>query len=201
MIRLYDFLVSGNSYKVRLLLNHLDIAFERIEVDIDAGQTRTPEFLAINPNGKIPALLLDDGQVLVESNAILFYFGDGTAYLPVGRLDRARTLQWMFFEQYSHEPYIAVSRFVLNHLEATEENLSRVAGLRERGDAALKVMEDHLAGNDFMVAGAYSLADISLYAYTHVAEEGEFALEPYPAIRRWIDRVANQPGHIPITLA
>lgn len=198
-MRLYDFLSSGNGYKVRLALNQLGIAFERIEVDILAGETRQPGFLAKNPNGRIPLLELPDGSFLAESNAILFYLADGTALLPGDRLERARVLQWMCFEQYSHEPNVATSRFWLHHLELTPERRAALAEKHRLGCAALAVMEQHLATRTFFVGERYTIADIALYAYTHVADEGGFDLAPYPALRAWLARVAAQPGHVPIT--
>ncbi len=198
-MRLYDYLSSGNGYKVRLLLTQLGIPFERIELDIDKGETRTPAFLAVNPNGRIPTLVFDDGQVLAESNAILFYLGEGTAFFPEGRMARAQVLQWMFFEQYSHEPYVAGSRFMLQHLEMTPARETLLAEKQEKGYAALGVMEQHLKTQDFFVGAACSIADIALYAYSHVADEGGFDLSDFPALRAWLMRVAAQPGHIPIT--
>jgi glutathione S-transferase len=198
MLRLYDYLESGNGYKVRLLLHQLGIPFERIELDILKGETRTPEFLAKNPNGRIPTLELEDGTFLPESNAILWYLAEGTPFLPEGRLPRAQALSWMCFEQYSHEPNIATLRF-WTHAGLLEQRAALVPGKREAGVAALGVMEGHLAGRRFFVAERYTIADIALYAYTHVAEEGGFPLAPYPAIRAWLARVAAQPRHIPIT--
>jgi glutathione S-transferase len=200
-MRLYDFLSSGNGYKVRLLLHQLGIPFERIEMDIVAGATRTPEFLAKNPNGRIPTLELPDGTFLAESNAILFYLADGTPLLPADRLPRAQVLQWMFFEQYSHEPNVATSRYWLHHLELTAERRAALAEKKRQGEAALQVMESHLATRTYFVGERYTIADIALYAYTHVADEGGFDLEPYPAVRAWLARVASQPGHVPITAA
>ncbi len=174
-----------------------------LDLDILAGETRTPEFLAINPNGKIPALQMDDGSVLAESNAILCYLAEGSPFLPVDRLERARVLQWMFFEQYSHEPNVAVARFMLLHPPAdglSESQQATLAAKQKQGHAALAVMERHLADHKFLVANRYTIADVALYAYTHVAEEGGIALQGYPAIRIWLDRVAAEPGHIPITL-
>ena len=199
MLRLYDYPDSGNGYKVRLLLNQLAIPFELIELDIMKGETRTPEFLARNPNGKIPVLELEDGTFLPESNAILFYLAEGTPLLPDGRLERARVLQWMFFEQYSHEPSIAVARFWLKHLEMTEERRAALIEKQEQGRVALRIMEQHLEDHGFFVEGRYSIADIALYAYTHVAGEGGFDLAGFPAISAWLDRVRAQTGHIPIT--
>lgn len=198
-MRLYDYLPSGNGYKVRLLLSQLGIPFERIELDILAGATRTPEYLARNPNGRIPLLETDEGIYLAESNAILFFLADGTPLLPDRSLDRARVLQWMFFEQYNHEPNIATSRHWIQHLELTDERRERLEEKHGLGHEALQVMEGRLAREDFFVARRYTIADIALYAYTHVAPEGGFDLEPYPAVRAWIERVAAQPGHIAIT--
>jgi len=198
MLKLYDFLESGNGYKVRLLLHQLGVAYERIEVDITRGATRTPEFLRMNRNGRIPLLVLEDGTCLPESDAILFYLAEGTPLLPADRLGRAQVLQWMFFEQYSHEPYIAVVRWWV-HTGVAAERRQEVEERRRRGYDALAVMEDHLARNDFFVADAYTIADIALYAYTHVAHEGGFDLAPYPAVRTWLERVREQPRHIPIT--
>jgi glutathione S-transferase len=198
MLRLYDYLESGNAYKVRLLLTQLGIPFERIEMDILKGATRTPEFLRKNPNGRIPCLELEDGTHLWESNAILFYLAEGTPFLPSERLERARALQWMFFEQYSHEPYVAVVRFWY-HAGMVEKNRAQLAEKVERGYAALLVMETHLAKHDFFVGGRYTIADVALYAYTHVAEEGRFELARFPAVGRWLERVCAQSRHIPIT--
>jgi len=198
MLRLYDYLESGNGYKVRLLLHQLGIPFERIELDILKGETRTPGFLARNPNGRIPTLELEDGTFLAESNAILWYLAEGTGYLPEERLPRAQVLQWMFFEQYSHEPNIATLRF-WTRAGFLAERSAFVPDKRKWGRAALDVMEGHLRDRRFFAAERYSIADIALYAYTHVADEGGFNLAPYPAIRAWLARVAGQPGHIPIT--
>ena len=201
MLRLYDYLDSGNGYKVRLLLRLLDIPFERVELDIMKGETRTPEFLAKNPNGKIPTLEWDDGRTLAESNAILFHLAEGTPYLPEDAWDRAKVLGWMFFEQHSHEPYIAVARFMLKHLEMTAEIEAQLPDKQARGYAALDVMEAHLKDRDYFVGESMSIADIALYAYTHVSGEGGFDLPRYPAVTAWCARVASQPGHVPITKA
>ena len=198
-MRLYDFLESGNGYKVRLVLHRLGVPFTRVELDIVAGATRTPEFLAKNPNGRIPTLELPDGTCLAESNAILFYLADGSPLLPDDRLERAQVLQWMFFEQYSHEPNIATSRFWLHHLELTPQRRAALAEKKRAGDAALGVMETHLATRAWFVGERCTIADIALYAYTHVADEGGFDLQPFPAVRAWLARVASQPGHVPIT--
>jgi glutathione S-transferase len=198
-MRLYDFLASGNGYKVRLMLALLGIPFERVELDIVAGATRTPGFLAKNLNGRIPLLELDDGRLLAESNAILFYLAEGTEYLPEERFARAQVLQWMFFEQYSHEPNVATVRFWLHHLEPTPERRAAIEEKRRLGYAALGVMESHLAERTFFVGERCSIADLALYAYTHVADEGGFDLAPYPAVRAWLARVAARPGHVLIT--
>ncbi len=199
MLRLYDYLDSGNGYKVRLLLNYLGEPFELIEKDIIAGETRTPEFLSKNPNGRIPVLETEDGAYLPESNAILFYLADGTRYLPDDRLARAQVLQWMFFEQYSHEPNIATSRFLLKHLDVDAARRTLLEQKKTAAHAALDVMEGHLTDRQWFVGEHATIADIALYAYTHVAGEGGFDLAAYPAVRAWLDRVAAQPGHITIT--
>jgi glutathione S-transferase len=198
VLRLYDYLPSGNGYKVRLLLHQLGIPFERVEMDILRGETLTPEFLAKNPNGRIPTLELEDGSHLAESNAILCYLADGTPFLPADRLERARVLQWMCFEQYSHEPNIATVRFWYQS-ELTDERRALLPAKRELGEAALRVMDGHLRTRRFFVGDAYTVADIALYAYTHVADEGGFDLAPHRAIRDWLERVRAQPGHVPIT--
>jgi glutathione S-transferase len=208
MLRLHDNASSGNAYKVRLLLTHLGIPFERIEYDTDHGATRTSEFLStINPNGRVPVLELEDGRCLPESNAILWYLAEGTPYLPGGnehgedgRWHRAQVLQWMFFEQYSHEPNIATVRAWITHgVAMTPERVAALPGKRKWGEAALAVMERHLSGCRFFVGERYTIADIALYAYTHVAHEGGFDLAPYPAVRAWLGRVAAEPRHVKIT--
>ncbi len=200
LLKLYDYLESGNGYKVRLLLTQLGVDFERVELDIMKGATRTPEFLRRNPNGRIPCLELEDGTHLWESNAIQFYLAEGTDFLPAGRLERAQALQWMFFEQYSHEPYIAVVRF-WHHAGIVDEKRDQLDEKMARGYAALGVMESHLRGHAFFVAERYSIADIALYASTHVAHEGGFELSKYPALRAWLERVRAEPRHVPITRA
>jgi glutathione S-transferase len=201
MIRLHDNLPSGNGYKARLLLAQLGIPFERVEYDIDQGETRTPGFLeTINSNGRVPVLETEDGEFLPESNAILFYLADGTSYLPDERFGRAMVLRWMFFEQYSHEPNIATPRFwITHHVEMTEERLAALETKRKLGYDALGVMERQLRSSEYFVGDRYSIADISLYAYTHVAHEGGFDLGRFPSINAWLGRVAAQPGHVPIT--
>jgi glutathione S-transferase len=199
MLTLYDFLPSGNGYKVRLLLSQLGIPFKLVEKNILKGETRSSEFLAINPDGRIPTLQFDDGRILAQSNAIAFYFAEGTQFLPADKFERAQVLQWMFFEQYSHEPHIAVARFWIHELHKREEWADRLKERWEKGYQALDIMERHLRDRRFFVGSAYSIADIALYAYTHVAEQGDFDLNRYPAIRGWLDRVADQPGHVLIT--
>ena len=180
-MKLYNVAYSGNSYKVRLLLAQLGIPCEIIEVDILKGESRTPEFLKLNPNGRTP-LLDDDGFILAESNAILAYLARGTRFLPNDRQHWALVFQWMFFEQYSHEPYIATSRFLLQHRPDSPERAAALELRRDGGCAALKVMEGHLTMNDFFV-GDYTIADIALFAYTHVSHEGNFPLDNFPKIR------------------
>jgi len=200
MIRLYDYLASGNGYKIRLLLTQLAIPFERIELNIKKGETRTPEFLRKFPNGRIPTVELNDGKLLFESNAIISYFAEGTPFLPADRFQRAQVLQWLFFEQYSHEPYIASVRYLLMNPDVQDPRRTILDTLmRPRGYDALGVMEGHLKSREWFVGERYSIADIALYAYTHVADEGGFDLAGYPAIRAWLERVKSQPRHIPIT--
>ena len=198
MLKLYDYLPSGNSYKVRLVLAQLGIPYERIDVDILKGQTRTPEFLAMNPNGRIPLLEIAPGNFLAESNAIMFYLAGGSALLPDDPLQQAQVLQWLFFEQYSHEPYIATPRFWIALLGKEQEYREELAKKRGPGYAALKVMDQHLGTRDFFVAGCYTIADIGLYAFTHVAPEGGFDLSAFPSILAWFGRVKAQPRHIGI---
>ncbi|URD48779.1 glutathione S-transferase family protein [Chroococcidiopsis sp. CCNUC1] len=199
MLKLYDFLPSGNGYKVRLLLTQLGIPFERVEINILKGESRTPEFLKKNTNGRIPVLQLESGDFLAESNAILFYFSEDTEFLPADKLLRARVLQWLFFEQYSHEPNIATPRFWITELGKADEYREAIEQKRQAGYAALGVMEQHLTQQKFFVGDRYSIADIGLFAYTHVADEGGFDLSRFPAIQAWIERVKAQPNYIPIT--
>lgn len=199
MYRLYEYPGSGNCYKITLLLGLLGKEFESVKVDIMTGGSRDPGFLSINPNGKVPVLEIAPGEYLPESNAALFYLAENTSFLPESRLSRARVLQWMFFEQYSHEPNIAVARFLIKFLGNPEKHRNRVEQCQKQGRLALTVMEDHLGERDFFVDDRYSIADIALYAYTHVADEGGFDLTPYPSIRCWLDRVATQAGHCQMT--
>jgi glutathione S-transferase len=195
-MHLFDNLDSGNGYKVRLLLAQLGQPYDWTNLDLDAGATRTPEFLRRNANGRIPTLELDDGTHLAESNAILFYLAEGSGFLPADRLGRAQVLQWMFFEQYSHEPFVATPRFIVRHLPAGHARYAELPERLAKGRAALAVMETHLAGRRFFVAEHYTIADIALYAYTHVAHEGGHDLAPYPSVRAWLGRVAAQPRYV-----
>jgi glutathione S-transferase len=197
LLRLYDFQESGNGFKVRLLLSHLGTPVERIEMNILEGETRTPEFLARNPNGRIPLLEFEDGRRLAESNAILYFLAQGTEYWPEDPFLRAQVLQWMCFEQYSHEPYIAVLRF-WTFAGQLDDYADEIPGRRKRGNDALDVMEEHLRESRFLVAARYSIADIAPYAYTHVAHEGGFDLSSRPHVGAWIDRVADRPGMLGI---
>ena len=188
--------ISGNCYKIQLACAQLGIDYEWHEVDIMAGETRTPDFLAMNANGKLPLLALADGRYLPESNAILAYLADGSALAGGDRFERASVLQWMFFEQYSHEPYIATARFVVRYLGNPPERQKDLERKRKGGYRALDVMEKHLSSHDFIANDAYSIADIALFAYTHVAPEGGYELAAYPKINGWLDRVRNTPGFV-----
>jgi glutathione S-transferase len=198
-VRLYNSAVSGNCYKVRLLFAHLGVEYETVELSVVDRSNRPDVLGGLNPALRVPTLVLDDGRPLGESNAILWYFGDGTDYVPTDKYERAQVLQWQFFEQYQHEPAIAVARFLIEYSELRREQYEdRLPQLLKNGYVALDAMERHLDGKSFLVGERYSIADISLYAYTHVADEGGFDLEPYPATRSWLERVASQPGHVPI---
>lgn len=199
MITVYGMKASGNCYKLQLLLSHLGREHRWVEVDSTRGETRTLEYLAKNPNGKVPLLELEDGRRLPESNAILCYLAENSDYLAADSWHRAQALQWLFFEQYSHEPYIAVARYVAKWLPAEHPRQAELPKLRERGYQALDVMEKHLASNAFFTDAGYSVADIALYAYTHEAPVGGFDLSAYPAIRSWLQRVEAQPGFVPQT--
>jgi glutathione S-transferase len=199
VVLLYNSAVSGNCYKVRLLLAHLGIGYERREVDVVDRSDRADVLGGLNPDLRVPTLVLDDGRPLAESGAILWYFGEGTRFVPDDRYDRAKVLQWMFFEQYTHEPAIAVVRFLVAYSGRAAENADLIERRTAAGYRALDAMEQHLAdGDPYIVGNALTLADIALYAYTHVAEEGGFELGGYPAIGAWLDRVAAEPGHVPI---
>jgi glutathione S-transferase len=197
-MRLFDDLDSGNGYKVRLLLAQLGLRYDWTELNVDTGATRTPEFLKRNLNGRIPTLELDDGTNLPESNAILWYLAEGSPFVPADRLGRAQVLQWMFFEQYSHEPYVATPRYIVKHLTPDHPRRAELPGRLAKGRAALGVMDQHLLSRRYFVAERYTIADIALYAYTHVAHEGGHDLAPYANVRSWLGRVAEQPNHVGI---
>jgi glutathione S-transferase len=198
-MRLYDSPESGNCYKVRLLLTRLGIPFERFELSVvDRSNREDVIGRAANPALRVPTLQLDDGRHLAESNAILWYLAEATHLVPEDAFERAQVLQWMFFEQYDHEPNLAVARFWLHVLGGAPEGASLEAK-QEGARRAILAMETHLADRAFLVGERFTIADIALYAYTHVADEGGVSLAPYPAVRAWIDRVAAQPGHIGIT--
>ncbi|MGO9821605.1 MAG: glutathione S-transferase family protein [Solirubrobacteraceae bacterium] len=194
---LYDSAVSGNCYKVRQLFAHLGIGYERREVDVIDRSGRLELLGALNPALRVPTLVFDDGRSMGESDAIMFYFAEGTPYLPEDRFERAQVLQWLFFEQYSHEPNIAVARFwVIAGITPSQDDAE---AKRRGGTAALRAMESQLAERDYLVGERYTIADIALYAYTHVAPEAGFELDAYPGITAWLERVAARPGHILIT--
>jgi len=198
MYRLYDYLPSGNGYKVRLVLKQLALQYELIELDVATGATRTADFLAKNPNGRIPLLEVPGKGFLPESHAIIAYLADGTRLIPADPFERARMWQWMCFEQYNLEPNIATLRFWLKLGRTRAELGEKLVEKKKNGYAALDVLEETLGDREYLAAGQYSLADIALYAYTHVAHQGGFDLSGYPRIRAWIDRVAAQPGYVPI---
>lgn len=195
-LTVYGMSVSGNCHKVRLLLEQLGRRYQWVEVDSAHGQTRSAEFLARNPNGKVPIIERDDGRILTESNAILCWLAEGTPFMPADSWQRAQALSWMFFEQYSHEPYIAVARFICGWTAPDSPRRGELPSLRERGHKALAVMERHLSGNDWFTGPDYGIADIALHAYTAVAPHGGITLEPYPSIQRWLARIGQQPGFV-----
>jgi len=195
-MRVFGDIQSGNCYKIKLLMSHLALPHRWEHVNILDGGTRTDDFLARNANGKIPVLELDDGRTLAESNAILNYLATGTPYLPDDRWLRAKVLEWQFFEQYSHEPYIATARFIAKYLGLPAERRAEFDAKQAGGHKALAVMERALAREPYLVAGRMTIADISLYGYTHVADEGGFALDAYPAVRAWCARIAAHPRHV-----
>ncbi len=197
-MRLYNSQVSGNCYKVRLLLTLLGIPYERVELDVIDRSNRREVLGGKNPALRVPTLELDDGGHLAESNAILWYLADGTPYVPADPLERARVLQWMFFEQYEVEPNVAVARFWVSILGEQEKYAAELESKWSAGNRALAALDEHLAGREWLVGDGYSIADISLYAYTHVADEGGFDLGQYPAVGGWLVRVAARPGHVPI---
>ncbi len=199
MIRLYNFQASGNSYKVRLLLTQLQVPFEWIDIDLLAGETREPRFRARNPLGQTPFIELGDGRVLAESNAILWYFAEGTPFLPDERWARAQVLQWMNFEQYRLEPNIGTPRFWITELNLADERREQIAEKLKSGNAAVAILDAHLAAAPFVAGGRYSIADICLFDYAHVAAEARYDLAPYAALRRWFARVEAEPRHVSIT--
>jgi glutathione S-transferase len=196
VISVYGYSPSGNCHKLRMLLGHLGREHRWIETDSAHGATRTPEYLAKNPNGRVPMIELDDGRVMVESNAILCWLADGTKYLAGDAWQRAQTLSWMFFEQYSHEPHVAVARFISGWTPLDSPRRADLPKLRERGHQALAVMEKHLAADAWFSSGGYGIADIALYGYTHCADEGGIALDAYPFLCAWLARVEAQPGFV-----
>ena len=193
-IKIYGDSISGNCYKLQLVCAQLGIDHTWHEIDIMAGEARSDEFLEMNPNGKVPLLALPDGRFLSESNAILFYLADGSSLIGSGRFRAANILRWMFFEQYSHEPFIATSRFIIQYLGSPPERQADLDAKKDGGYKALDVMEQELGANDFIANNTYSIADIALYAYTHVAGEGGFDLSDYARINEWLKRVEDQPG-------
>ena len=196
MLKVYGDYNSGNCYKIKLMLHLLGLEYQWHPVDILKGETETPEFLAKNPNGKVPVLELEDGTCLWESNAILNYLADGSEFLPTEPRLRTQVLQWQFFEQYSHEPYIAVARFIQFYLGLPQARLEEYRALQKRGYKALDVMEQQLARTPYLVGEHYSIADVTLYAYTHVAHQGGFELGSYLSIQAWLQRVASHPRHV-----
>jgi glutathione S-transferase len=199
MFTLYSMQRSGNSYKARLALAQLRVPYRLIEIDILKGDSHTPEFLAKNPNGQVPLLEVAPGRYLAESNAILWYIAGGTPLAPEDRIGRAESLQWMFFEQHSLEPNLGAAYFWLTLVKGGRElQQHALEDWMEEGNRALGVMEKHLAVHDFFVAGHYTIADIALYAYTHIAPQCDYELAPFPAIRAWLDRIAHQPGYVPM---
>ena len=197
-MKIYGDHQSGNCYKLQLVASFLGITYEWIQLDIKNGDTKTESFLKLNPNGKIPILVLDDGKVLTESNAILNYLAEGSEFLPKDPYLRAKVLQWQFFEQYSHEPYIAVARFIQHYLGIPEERRVEYQSKQSGGHKALKVMEIQLEKTPYLIGDFMTIADISMFAYTHVANEGGFDLSQYPKINQWIERIKNQKKFIPM---
>ena len=198
MITVYGYSPSGNCHKLRVLLTQLKRPFTWIETDSAHGATRTAAYLAKNPNGKVPMIETDDGRIMTESNAILYWLAEGTPYFQGDAWERAQTMAWMFFEQYSHEPYVAVARFICGWTALDSPRRADLPKLRERGHQALAVMEKHLAASAWFSSGGYGIADIALFGYTHCADEGGFDLGPYPAVRAWLGRVRAQPGFVPM---
>jgi len=197
-IQFYGDSISGNCYKLQLVCSELGLDYVWHEMDILARDTQTPNFLALNPNGKVPVMILEDGRVMPESNAILSYLADGTALAGSDRYAKANVLRWLFFEQYSHEPFIATSRFITKYLNSPPERQADLDAKQPGGHKALAVMEQQLATLEFIANNEYSIADIALYAYTHVAHEGGFNLDGYPSVRKWLKRVEDRPQYLPM---
>ena len=197
-IQFYGDSISGNCYKLQLVCSELGFDYVWHEMDILAGDTKTPNFLALNPNGKVPLMILEDGRVLPESNAILSYLADGTALAGSDRYAKANVLRWLFFEQYSHEPFIATSRFITKYLKSPPERQADLDAKQPGGYKALTVMEQQLSAEGFIANNEYSIADIALYSYTHVAHEGGFDLDGYPSVRKWLKRVEDRPQFVPM---
>ena len=199
MLTLHDNIESGNAYKIRLLLSQLGLPFKTIQYDVTKGETRTPDFLQnINENGRIPVVEFDDGRCLAESNAILYYFAQNSAFFPDDLWQQAEVMKWLFFEQYSHEPFIAVAKFILTMLPEDSERRTEIPTLHEKGYVALQLMEDRLQDHDFLVGDCYSIADIALFSYSHKAEMGGFDLGRFPAIRQWINRIEKTESFTPM---
>jgi len=199
VLKLYDNAVSGNAYKVRLMLAHLDLPYERIELSVTDRSNREEVLGGKNPALRIPTLQLEDGRWLGESNAIIHYLAEGTPYLPGDRFERAVTLQWMFFEQYDHEPNVAVARFLLGWTDDPAAHAETIAAKQQLGRKAITAMERRLAEHEFLAADRYTIADMALYAYTHMADEAGIDLADFPSVQAWIERVAAQPGHVQIS--
>lgn len=199
MHTIYATIGSGNCYKVQLLMRQLAIPFDVINIDVLKGETQSPEYLAINPDGKVPFLKLPGGEGLGESNAMLAHLAEGTGFMPTGPMERTRVLEWLFWEQSSHEPYISPARFWIAIVpEGRRERADQIAMWHERGNKALKIMDRHLEKTDFLVGGRYTVADIGLFGYTHVASEGEFDMRRYPAVSAWMERVKSTPNYVPM---
>lgn len=197
MLIVHDNTESGNAYKVRLILSLLDMDFKTIQYDVVKGETRTEDYLSnINKNGRIPVLQFEDGRCLAESNAILFYMAQDTKYFPTDKWEQAKVMEWLFFEQYSHEPFVAVAKFILTMLPEDTPRRDEIPTLHEKGYTALQIMEDHLSENDYLVGDSITIADIALYAYTHKAHMGDFDMSRFPAINQWCGRIETEPNYI-----
>jgi glutathione S-transferase len=198
MITLYDSRFSGNGWKVRLLLSHLGIPFDRQVLNLAEGAARTPEFLNLNPLARVPVLVLEDGSPIVESNAILVYLAQGTSFLPADKVGAAHVMQWLFFEQFDHARFFARPRFLVSIAKVQDQHADEIAYLRQIGQRALLALEAQLARTPFLTGEQYTIADISLFPYTSMAEMGGYDLQPFPAVREWVERVRAQPGFIPL---